>query len=338
MPSVSAENEWSPLKSIIIGRAAGSCFPSEPARMMASTMQEQYMAEFRPDNPFPQHILDHADSELDQLTSILENEGVKVYRPKNIDWRKVGGYTGSMPRDGLLSVGNHIIEAPFSWGCRRDEIEMAYGNILQELARDTSVRVMRAPSPPQPDTLYDGPTDGPWTINDSRPAFDAADFMRFGKTLLGQFSHVTNAKGVDYLQAQLPAGYNVEMLDITDPHAMHIDTVILPLRRGLLVYNPARTTKEALRKHEVLKDWELLPVPFTPPRRLDPPSYTCSDWLVMNVLVLDGHKVIVDVTDVEFANWMRELGMEPILCPLRHVNSIGGAAHCASVDLVREEE
>ena len=55
----------------------------------------------------------------------------------------------------------------------------------------------------------------------------------------------------------------------------------------------------------------------------------------MNVLVLDGKKVIVDSTDTEFAGWMRELGMEPIMCPLRHVNCIGGASHCAKVDLVR---
>ena len=55
----------------------------------------------------------------------------------------------------------------------------------------------------------------------------------------------------------------------------------------------------------------------------------------MNVLVLDGKKVIVDSTDTEFAEWMRELGMEPIMCSLRHVNCIGGASHCATVDLVR---
>ena len=55
----------------------------------------------------------------------------------------------------------------------------------------------------------------------------------------------------------------------------------------------------------------------------------------MNVLVLDGEKVIVDATDIEFVECMRELDMEPIFCPLRHVNSVGGAVHCATLDLVR---
>ena len=340
MLSVSADDEWSPLQSVIVGRAAQSNFPSEPLPMIANTMPSQYLEEFRPNNPFPEYISKNADTELDQLAAILEREGVKVYRPKNVDWCKIGGYTGSMPRDGLLTVGSHIIESPYAWGCRRQEIALAFGDILHELGQDPSVRVIRAPPPPIPDTIYDGPSGGgvagqSWVINNSRIAFDAADFMRFGKTLLGQFSHVTNVKGVEYLRSQIPEGYSIEMLDVTNPHAMHIDTVICPLRHGLLIYCPSRVNEEALRKHQVLKDWDLRPVPFTPKPRLEPPSLTCSDWLVMNVLVLDGKKVIVDSTDTEFAAWMQELGMEPIMCPLRHVNSIGGASHCATVDLVR---
>lgn len=340
MASVAADNEWSPLRSIIVGRAAKSNFPYEPSAMIANTMPTQYLEEFRANHPFPEYISEAVDAELDQLAAILEGEGIKVYRPKHVDWCKLGGYTGSMPRDGLLAVGNHIIESAYAWGCRRQEISLAFEDILRDLGRDPTVHVIRAPEPPSPDTIYDGPPGGgvegqSWVINNSRIAFDAADFMRFGKTLLGQFSHVTNLKGVEYLRSQIPQGYKVEMLDVTNPHAMHIDTVICPLRQGLLIYCPSRVSEEALRKHEVLRNWDLRPVPFTPKPRLDPPSLTCTDWLVMNVLVLDGKKVIVDSTDTEFAKWMRELGMEPVFCPLRHVNSIGGASHCATVDLVR---
>ena len=217
---------------------------------------------------------------------------------------------------------------------------MAFEDILHELAQDSSARIIRAPTPPNPDTIHDGATGGgvdgqPWVINNSRIAFDAADFMRFGKVLLGQLSHVTNLKGVEYLRSQIPRGYSIELLDVTNPHAMHVDTVICPLRKILLIHCPSRVSEEALRKHEILKNWDLRPVPFTPKPRLDPPSFTCSDWLVMNVFVLDGKKVIVDHTDTEFADWMRELGMELIMCPLRHVNCIGGASHYATTDLVR---
>ena len=234
MPSVSAEDEWSPLQSVIVGRATNSCFPSEPSCMIAATMPKEYHTSFQPDNPFPKHILDQADAELDQMVSILQREGVQVHRPELVDWRKVGGYTSAMPRDGLITVGHHIIEAPFAWRCRRDEVNLAYATILKELSQDNRVRIIRAPTAPWPDTLYDpipssDDTAQRWVINNTRPAFDAADFMRFGKKLLGQISNVTNMKGVEYLRANVPPEYSVELLDVNDPQAMHIDATILPL-------------------------------------------------------------------------------------------------------------
>lgn len=95
-------------------------------------------------------------------------------------------------------------------------------------------------------------------------------------------------------------------------------------------------SEEALRRHDILKNWDLRSVSFTSKPRVEPSFLTCSDWLVMNVLALDERLVIVDETDIEFANRMRELGMKPVFCQcsLRHVNSIGKASHCATVDLV----
>lgn len=55
---------------------------------------------------------------------------------------------------------------------------------------------------------------------------------------MGQLSHVTNIKGIEYLQAQIPDGYSVAVLHTTNNHAMHINTTVLPLRHGLAIYNP----------------------------------------------------------------------------------------------------
>lgn len=222
--------------------------------------------------------------------------GVTVYRPERIDWQKLGGYTAAMPRDGMLTVGNHIIEAPFAWSCRSQEIQLAFSKILDTLAADPTVRVIRAPERPVPDTIYDGllednPQQHQWAVNNSRPSFDAADFMRFGKTLLGQLSHVTNQKGVEWLRQSVPEGYAVEIVDADDAHAMHIDATLLPLRNGLLVYNPERVSEEALRRHAVLKDWQLVAYPFQPAPRTWPPRYMTSGWLLMNTLSLDAERV-----------------------------------------------
>ena len=353
---ISANTEWSPLRSVIVGNAAGSCFPTAPPHMIKATMPEEHFASFRPKNRFPSSLLEQADAELRQFVEILRDHGVRVYRPKAIDWFAEGGYTAAMPRDGLITVGNTIIEACFAWECRHREVELAFKDILQELEKDPAVRVVRAPRVETPDALYEGVKDfgeeksadneikgtngvhaHEWAINNARPAFDAADFLRFGKTIVGQLSNVTNQKGVQYLREAVPEGYSVELLDVCDEHAMHIDATILPLRQGLLIYNPERVSEKALRKLDLFKDWDLHAYPYRPAPREIPPRYMTSGWLLMNVLSLDEKRIIVEAGDVEFANYIRERGMEPILCPFQHVNSIGGSFHCATVDLVRQE-
>lgn len=339
-PTVHANNEWSPLKSIIVGRAGVACFPNAPAKMIKATMPETYIDEFKPHNPFPPALIEKAEEELDRFASMLKEHSVQVIRPpKNINWKDIGGYTGAMARDGLMSVGNTLIEACFAWPCRAGEIEVGFSSILDRLSLDQKVDIVRRPKSSFANTLLDddGTKNNKWVINNSRPAFDTADFMRFGKTIIGQSSHVTNQAGIDYVQEHLPPGYNIELLDVDDPHAMHIDTTILPLREGLLVYNPNKVTEVSLRKHAVLKDWDLQPYPFTPEERDDPPLYMCSPWLCLNVLVLDGKKVIVEASDVRSMRWFESLGMECIPCPFQHVNSIGGSFHCATVDLVRDD-
>lgn len=174
-----------------------------------------------------------------------------------------------MARDCLMTVGNHIIETPFAWQCRSQEIELAFSRIFDTLAQDPSVRVICAPKRPVPDTIYDGlliqegagsKEDGhKWAINNTRPALDAADFVRVGKTLLGQLSHVTNEKGVEWLRQVLPDGYTVELVEVNNPQAMHIGTALLPLREGVLLYNLKHVTEQSLKKHAGLKDWVLFP-------------------------------------------------------------------------------
>ncbi|EKG10417.1 hypothetical protein MPH_12516 [Macrophomina phaseolina MS6] len=228
---VSSSDEWSPLKSVIIGRAKNSMFPHEHKRMIAATTSAKYVDEFRRGNPFPEHITEAADRELDQFASILEGRGIRVYRPAEVDWAAVGGYTGSMVRDGLLVVGSTIIESAYSWRCREHEVDLMLEQLLFELARDERVNVVRAPKPPARETLYDGfpdanginPLNGVrWAINNSRIAFDAADFIRFGKHVVGQLSHVTNDKGIEYVRKHLPEGYSLDVIELDDPHSMHL--------------------------------------------------------------------------------------------------------------------
>lgn len=353
MPLISADDEWSPLKAVIVGRAEHSAFPSEPPHAMAATMAKDHLAEFRPMNPFPAEILEKAQQELDNFAAILEENGVRVYRPKEVNWLKAGGYTGAMPRDTFMSVGNTLIESAFAWRCRRNEVELGYMEILEQLSMSGTARICRAPIIIGEDTIYDGvkgeangskgcrngDSSHGWAINNSRAAFDTADFMRFGKTIIAQVSNVTNKKGIEYVQAMVPEGYAVEILETTEGlTTRHIDATILPLRKGLLLYSAPRVTEESLRSHAVFQDWQLRPYPFVPQPRAPPapPCFMCSPWLVLNALSLDEKRIFVEENNTEFADWVKEeFGMEPIMIPFAHVNSIGGSFHCSTVDLVR---
>lgn len=111
-------------------------------------------------------------------------------------------------------------------------------------------------------------------VNDNRPAFDAADFMKVGNnTIIGQYSHVTNPSGVEYLRKCLDGtGIELHLIEGHDSHAMHIDTTAIPLKEGLMLYMPERTDPEELRKVPALKNWTFVPNPI-PAEREYPPFY-----------------------------------------------------------------
>lgn len=371
--SVFAVNEWSKLRSVIVGRATHSCFPSEPEHILQVLTPDRYRKHFHrpplPANPFPADLLARADAELDNLAEVLKSRDIKVYRPEVVDFQKVGGYTASMARDGLMTVGDTIIESCFAWQCRKHEIELAFSGILDELAAQ-GARIVRAPQLAK-DTIYDGKlieainydevekghvyaNDDPkawtttkepsndsngnriWAINNSRPAFDCADFMRCGTTLIGQLSNVTNMAGVEYVRAALPKGYKVELLNSTDPHSMHIDATILVLRKGLLVFNPEQITEQDLRRLEILHDWKLIPYPYIPTNVGDTELYVTSPWIAMNVLSLDENTIVAEEKETQFIEWIEALGFDVVKVPFRAVNSLGGSIHCATVDIWRD--
>lgn len=238
---VGACDEWSPLREVVVGTAYGAMFPAEGRRMVEATMPREHWAEFRPDHPFPPWIVEAAEQELQALAGLLEGMGCVVHRPRRVPWSGLGGYCAAMPRDALLVMGDRVVEAPMAWRSRRHEL-LAYWPLLQQLRR-SGADWMPAEVDLGVDPLDGGPSTGAgrWVIGEGRPAWDAADFLRLGPhTVVGQLSHVTNRSGVAHLRARLGPGVSVHLLPVDDPHAMHIDATLCPLREGLALYNPER--------------------------------------------------------------------------------------------------
>lgn len=330
-------NEWDPLEEVIVGVANGAIFPAEARQVIEATMPEEHWDEFTKGNPFPSEIISAADEELNQFANILESLGVVVRRPDHVDWMSRGGHTTAMARDPLLVVGSTVIEAPMAWSSRQQET-LPYRRLIAEYV-DGGGKWVSAPRVLDPDLLIrdeeeSGILDGnTWIINNSQPAFDAADFLRFGRDIVGQLSHVTNAAGVEWLQQLLGNEFKVHTLTFDDPHAVHIDASIMPLQPGLLLFNPERVSASYLRK-TLFSRWELVPTP-TPTPRTYPPLFMTSGWVNMNLLVVDGKRVFVEADDKTMQNLLSSLGMTPIPCPFQHVQSLGGSFHCATLDIRR---
>lgn len=334
-------NEWDPLEEVIVGVVERSVVPAEDRRTIEATMPERYWDFFFREGGrlFPREILDAARREVDELVHILENEGVKVRRPAILDWPKLGGHSAAMPRDSLFALGAEVIEAPMAWRSRQKEM-LAYRPLLEEYQRGGATWIS-APRVGDPDSLLEPPAspeeeNGDWLINDRYPAFDAADFLRFGRDVIGQLSNVTNPSGVEWLERHLAPEYRMHILDFNDPHAMHIDATLMPLRPGFVIANPKRVDVPALKKG-LFKGWDVVTAP-DPVIPKEHPLYMTSNWINMNVLSLDHERVMIEAEDEPMKAFLEEHGFRPILCPLRNFNCLGGSFHCATLDVRRTGE
>lgn len=338
---VNSFNEWDPLEEVIVGRVDYACVPEwHPILRATMPVRQHTFFQGHGGQYFAPELLKAAADELDHLAAVLEAEGIRVRRPDIVDWGTpfqtpdfgpTRGLYGAMPRDFLLVVGNEIIEAPMAWRCRYFE-SRAYRSLIKEYF-DRGAVWTAAPKPQLAADLY---TDdfcvdrGEWAITEFEPVFDAADFMRCGRDIFCQLSHVTNRFGIEWLRRHLGDEYRVHILDFDDPMAMHIDATFVPLAPGKLMLNAVR----ARQLPAMFKDWEILtpPAPTIPPSH---PLYFTSPWVSINVLSLDEKRVVVEQNERPMIEFLAQHGFEPIPVPFMNFMSLGGAFHCATCDIRR---
>jgi len=204
---------------------------------------------------------------------------------------------------------------------------------LKEGARWTA-----APRPRLKDELYDLDWEEPrpgeeltYVVREVEPTFDAADFVRCGRDLFVQKSHVTNDLGITWLSRHLGSDYRIHVVPVHDKHPMHIDATLMPLAPGKLLINPERLP----RIPAAFRSWDVRPAP-APSSSAD--FALCSSWVSMNVLSLDEKRVIVEPSETELIRFFKSWGFTPIPCPFRNFNLFGGSFHCATLDVRRRGE
>lgn len=341
---VSSYNEWDPLEEVVVGVVDGAAVPPWHVTLQATVpASQQSFFQRSGGRPFPQERIQAARRDLERFVDILEAEGVTVMRPDAADfskpystpeWDSTGLYA-AMPRDLLLVVGDEIIEAPMAWRSRYFEVH-AYRRLLKDYFR-RGARWTSAPRPQLSDELFDPAyedpgEEGPFNsvITEFEPTFDAADFVRCGRDLFVQRSHVTNASGIEWLRRHLGRDYRVHEIEIRDTHPMHIDATFMPLAPGKLLVNAERIG----RLPAMFRTWDILEAP-EPCLAESHPMYMCSAWVNMNVLMLDEERVLVERGEERMIRALRDWGFTPIPCPFVDFYSFGGSFHCATLDVRR---
>jgi len=346
-------NEWDPLEEVIVGRLEGATVPTRhvtfegnlppvPARLYRPLAGRHY----------PRIVVQRAQRELDGFIRLLESEGIVVRRPDVVDfavpcstpsWTS-RGFCIASPRDGLIVIGDEIIEVPMAWRSRHFEMR-AYRTLLREYFA-LGARWTSAPRPRLLDSLYSGddfrpsPAGEPirYIVNESELVFDAADFARCGRDLFVTRSNVTNQTGIEWLRRHLGDGFRIHEVETLCRQPMHIDTTFVPLAPGKVLINPEYA--DASRLPSILRSWDVLvaPDPDPIPGFLNVHLSLVSKWISMNMLMLDERRVVVEASQKSMHRKLREWGFEPIPCPFMNYKLFGGGFHCATLDIRRRGE
>jgi len=288
---ISTHNEWSPLKEVVVGSAAGANRPEG--------------CHFETTGVYTNNITAQADMELDIFARTLEQEGVKVHRPKYNNFAMTNGMYNYCPRDRLLVVGDTVVDCNMQYPCREQETK--YIDFVLKNAK----HVLTVP-------------------RNRRIFFDAANVLRLNKTLLYLVSPSGSLHGAEWLQKYFK-DYTIE---VTKTYSgVHIDSTFTPVADGLVVVNKDRVTKQTLP--QCFKDWEVIWLGAEDlPNKSFAGQAFASNYILLNFFMIRPNLAVIDdapkLKEALLAN-----GVDSYTIPFTHSRTLGGGHHCCTLDLHR---
>jgi glycine amidinotransferase/scyllo-inosamine-4-phosphate amidinotransferase 1 len=301
---ISSYNEWDPLRSVVVGSARYANWPSTDPVFSQEAKKTTWKETPVPSGPVPEHIVNEANEDLNELASTLYNLGIQVIRPAPRNYPVTGGMYNYCPRDRLLIYGNTIVDPAMMYPCRDQEIIT-----LDEVTHKShDVRVMP---------------------RDQGMVFDAANVCRLNDTWLYLESDSGNRRAYEWLCNEFPA-VTIELVNFYS--GVHIDSTIVPLREGLVMLNASRVSEATVPK--CLQSWEKIWVHDVVAQGFYEYPYA-SKWIAMNMLVVDPATVIVDRHQAELIKTLESYRFTVIPLELRHSRTLGGGFHCVTLDLLR---
>lgn len=346
---VSSYNGWDPLEEVIVGSAlrAGRV-GYEPAFNAYNISPERKL---QTGHARPEAEIEAAQAQLDNLAKVLEREGVIVRRPSPInsvsqirtpDFEVQVQGNSACPRDVLMVVGDHIIEAPMGLRARFFAY-LPYRELVKEYF-NSGARWSAAPKPSMSDALYvqdystlekEFDADTHPSLTEFEPCFDAASFARIGKDIFYQPDVVTNDFGARWLSRLLGPEFRFHRCKFKDQHPQHIDATLVPLRPGLVMTNPERPATDDTLKLFKENGWEVVVAPSWTVEASTKSARVVSNWISMNVFNIDERTIVCEEQEDGMIKFFESFGFRVIAIPFRNVYSFGGSIHCCTVDVRR---
>lgn len=312
-----AHHEWGKLREVVIGIS--------PAEDFVVFYEESQRWLVPPGDAFSrQHagrrLIDidaewatRIERQVDALAELVAREGVVVHRPERLKGEERtflapnGEGAQLFARDGMIVVGNNVIDASLRLKCRQRE---RYGlrPIIQQIAQPRGARWSSVPlgSP----ACVDGP------------------FLEGGDTLLNGYEVyvgisgcASDLAGADWLQALLGDAYRVIPVAMKS-NVLHLDCALALIKPGLLVWCPEKLIDGLPMS---LRDWDAIAV-----------SRDEANLLATNGLVLEEGRIIVDAGNARVIEELRKRKVDVIPLPFDGPISTGGGLRCAHHPLLRE--
>jgi len=155
----------------------------------------------------------------------------------------------------------------------------------------------------------------------------------------------TNDLGIKWITSHFPE-LRVHPVHIPyDMYPAHLDATFVPLRPpsamggddGLVLINPERPPLESESLIWKRNGWKFVVVPE--PAQYDCPIWsTSSYWLCMNMLSISTTGIVMEENEIPLFNLLEDHGFDPITVPMRHMYEFGGAIHCSTWDIKRDDE
>ena len=320
---MSSTNEWSKLRSVVVGVADNAKIPELEVSLRCVNFADRQDTSSIRTGAYPKQVVEEANEDLDIFCDFLKGENVEVLRPERTDCK----YYNYCPRDSVFIYHDFTIATPMPIKARKGEWKAFQGHLKNtiEITENHSDELYNLNCVGNKDIL---------ALNELQPAFDAANIIRADGDILYQVSNSGNQLGATLLQEVLGSSTHVRLLKDVYSY-MHIDSTIAFLQEGLLLANPSR-----------IKNKDDLPEPFShwdiifAPEPVDVGHYKgiCSSsvWTWnLNLFSVNENLVALEEHQHPTRKLLEARGIECAMLPMRHARTLGGCFHCVTLDLER---